>query len=207
MGDETRKNSIIKDIEDDYMLTIEEYYILYSFFVTYAMRNNQCNKSKNFKDYGWDNNLFNQKGLKSELQKVINLKDKNYFIFIDDVNKNASDYFGVLGLTYSKSKNYEGERGVLKSYNKIPKNGYLECFLCFLKHIRNCLAHGNYILKINSSGEKMIIFEDKNIKENDENKKMTARIIVKLESLLQIIYIIDKKGILAIENNKIAVAI
>ena len=94
--------------------------------------------------------------------------------------------------------------------------------MCLFDHIRNCLAHGRYILRINSNGEKMFIFEDKNpnSKENDKSKtdndihannsanaddntkidddinRYTARIVIKHDTIFKIISVIDKNNVL-----------
>lgn len=51
-----KENSILKGVVDEYNLSQEEYYLLYSFYVTYSMCGKQSEKKKQFVDYGWPRN-------------------------------------------------------------------------------------------------------------------------------------------------------
>ena len=48
-----KNNSILGDLHDDYHLSQEEFYKLYSFYVTFSMCGNQSAKKRTFMDYGW----------------------------------------------------------------------------------------------------------------------------------------------------------
>ncbi len=50
------RNSILYGLTDEYSLSKEEYYLLYSFFVTHSMCGTQSAKKKSFVDYGWGSN-------------------------------------------------------------------------------------------------------------------------------------------------------
>ena len=72
-----KKESIIYAYlnNEDYDLSIDEYYSLYSFFVTYSMGNNQSLKGKTLKDYS-----LNADNLKEQTSDFFNMENEN-FIF------------------------------------------------------------------------------------------------------------------------------
>ena len=49
-----KDQSILHNINDEYTLSAEEYYKLYSFYVTYSMCATQSMKKRYFSDYGWN---------------------------------------------------------------------------------------------------------------------------------------------------------
>ena len=71
----------------DYELSQEEYYQLYSFYVTYSLCENQSHRRRTFSDYGWQTEKIQLKNrsatdLGKALKSCINLSDSN-FIFND----------------------------------------------------------------------------------------------------------------------------
>lgn len=46
--------SILGNLHDEYQLSQEEYYKVYSFYVTYSMCGTQSAKKRSFISYGWD---------------------------------------------------------------------------------------------------------------------------------------------------------
>ena len=187
-----KNNSIVLSTSDNYKLLDREYILLYSFFVTYSMCGNQSSKKRTFKDYGWANeNLTENKKLYEKLNQLINLR-RQYFVFIDkDAPKNIlKDEFKKCNLTDRILSDYETERMVI--LKKGLKNNFLE--VCY--RIRNCFAHGNFLLK-KAGNTKMIVFQD-----NDRDN-VNARMVIKLKTLLNIVKEIDKNDILSISNQKL----
>lgn len=175
-----REESIVLNFDDDYELSQEEYYLLYSFFVTYSMCGNQSGKKKNFVDYGWQNINLKNSPLETELQKIINLKEKQ-FVFTD--KDNLKEEFKNNNLTDGKLSDYTTERCVIAKTNE--NNKYLKLFY----RVRDGLAHGKFYLK-KEQDEKIVIIQD------DNTHNVTARIVIKLQTLLNIIKIVDKNSIL-----------
>lgn len=220
-----KKQSILENPKeaDVFYLTKDEYLKLYLFFVTYSLDNKKSLMSKKYIDFGWKNNRFRQKGLKSSLKKILDLKDNAYFKFVEK-NTDISNSYQDMKLT-AKKIDYENEHGALKLINKKKGNSSeYDNYMCLFDHIRNCLAHGRYILRINSNGEKMFILEDKNPYYTEKNKKdkkpdsyvdvsnnantdsnteidgdinrYTARIVIKHDTIFKIISVIDKNNVL-----------
>ena len=90
-------------------------------------------------------------------------------------------------------KDFIREIGVMTN---CTDNHYYSLF----SHIRNCLAHGRFVLKKNKNKERILILEDKT---PGKGGKITARIIIKLNTIFKIISIIDKNDILKIKEKGI----
>lgn len=83
------EQSIIANLKDEYSLNIEEYALLYSFYVTYSLCGRQSAKKRTFKDYGWNNNTITitEKGKREStdigqaLAKIIDLNNATNFAF------------------------------------------------------------------------------------------------------------------------------
>ena len=69
-------------------------------------------------------------------------------------------------------------------------NKYLKLFY----RIRNGLAHGRFILKYSSDNQKMIIIQD------NDTYNVTARIVLKLSTLLSFVEQIDLNGLITNSN-------
>lgn len=63
--------SILHGLRDEYSLSREEHYILYSFYVEHSMYGDQSNRKRTFMDYGWDSNETTKNGAKEALCKVL----------------------------------------------------------------------------------------------------------------------------------------
>lgn len=186
----TRKNSIV-NTQDDYSLSEHEYYLLYSFFVTYSMCPNQSCKKKSFTEYGWKSeNIIekNENGEKSKtdlgnaLSKILDFNSNYLFL---SSNNHIRESFSKLNLSDGQLQDFDFERSVI---------GYTSCQNRYLKlfyRVRDALSHGNFALKYSTNNEKMVILED------HDTHGVTARIVIKLSTLLAFIDIIDKNGIIA----------
>lgn len=187
-----KANSILQG-GNEYELEQEEYYVLYNFFVTYSVCEDQSFQKRSFIDYGWNtNNIIcteNKKkkdtDLGKSLKKCLDLYRKE-FVFTEQ--DNLKILFLQNDLPDKVLPNYDTERVVI---GITRGNRYIKLFY----RIRNCLAHGNFVLKYSSNNEKMIVFQDKH------KGYVTARMILKLQTLINLINAIDKKRLIIKKGN------
>ena len=181
-------DSIIYGLSDEYQLNHEEYYVLYSFFVTYSLGDKQSKKGRKLSDYGWTGN-YSRNGLKKALRNSIDIFNNSYYSFADDDNSGADDFFKneCKRLNLDKNTNsiidFSTERAAISITS--GTNNYLRLFY----RIRDGFAHGQFVLKT-SDNNRMIIIQDQN------RSNVTARMILNLDNLVEIIRIIDKNNIL-----------
>lgn len=171
--------SILTCATDDYWLTQEEYYRIYSFYVTYSMCGRQSLKKRSFTDYGWESNLINGTALGVALNNVLNLNRNKNFIFTDqdDLKKRFSDLAFIDGTL----PNLDTERAVIGKTSE--PNNYLRLFY----RIRDAFAHGKYCLVYHpTTNEKMVVMEDNN------PHNFTARLVLKLETIIGFIDAVDR---------------
>lgn len=188
-----KENSIVHNSPDEYILSESEYCHLYKFFVTYSLCKSQSFKQRLITDYGWSSNSIVASGLKEELGRVLALDDNPMFVFTDKNDLRAQ--FECTNLLDGVPQELLQERAVVGRTNE--DNKYYKLF----HRIRNALAHGRYSLRINARGEKMVVMQD-----NDRDN-VTARLVLKLETLLEIIYIVDIDRLLSdeiIEEHQLA---
>jgi hypothetical protein len=178
-----KQASIIGTAPDEYDLTENEYYRLYSFFVTYSMCQSQSSKNRSFVDYGWPENNIQKPPLHNSLKAILDVTNNSFVVIKNNDDGNSmSTYFQSLDLPDGPVSNVEYERAVMVYIDRL--NMYMQLFY----RIRDALAHGNFSLRISKSNEKMIVMQD-----NDRNN-VTARIVLKLNTLLQLISVIDRNG-------------
>ncbi len=179
-----KEKSILANLTDEYDLTENEFYKLYSFFVTYSLSKKQSGKSRNFKDYGWSDNTLNatcdSNVLEDTLESIIDLSKKN-FVFTE--KNNLKEQFQNTNLSDGKLDDCDTERMVIAKTD--ANNKYLKLFY----RIRNCFAHGRFVLKYSSNLERMLIMQD-----NDRDN-VTGRIVISLSTLLNFVDEIDKTHI------------
>ena len=183
-----------KDEEEDF--TEDEYYILYNFFVTYSLANTQSFKKRELTYYGWKKTGISKSGVTSKIKNILNLYNNKNFIFIkskDYGNKLLNEAASLNLKRNNLDKDFIREIGVMTN---CTDNHYYSLF----SHIRNCLAHGRFVLKKNKNKERILILEDKT---PGKGGKITARIIIKLNTIFKIISIIDKNDILKIKEKGI----
>ncbi|MDE5737837.1 MAG: hypothetical protein K2H93_05665 [Oscillospiraceae bacterium] len=185
-------DSILYNLTDEYELSISEYFILYSFFVTYSCCGKQSGKKRTFKEYGWDKFARLNFGkieadktiyLKDNLNEIINLDDRTHFIFTTD-NDDVRQCFQQINLCDGQLSDIHTERAVITRTSESSR--YLKLFY----RIRDGFAHGKFVLKLNDDNEKMIIIQD------DDGHNVTGRIVIKLNTLIEMIKIIDKNNLL-----------
>lgn len=182
--------SILFNEEDEYSLSQIEYYKLYLFFVTYSMCGSQSMKKRSFIDYGWDSDSVEQKvdgkkcktDLGNALFDTFEL-DKKHFYFLSEKN-NLTELFNKCNLRDGLLTDYDTERAVIGKTN--GNNKYLKLFY----RIRDGFAHGKFVLKYSSEYEKMVIIQD------NDSRNVTARIVLKLTTLLNLIEVIDINGLI-----------
>lgn len=177
-----KDESIIRESPDEYTLNPQEYHRLYSFFVTYSMCGKQSEKKRTITDYGWDENNIVKSGLKAELEKVLKLDGSDAFCFkTDDDLKNA---FSEHDLNNGRLQDIDIERAVI---GLTP--GDSKYFKLFYR-IRDGLAHGSFSLRLDSKSNRVIVIQDQ------DHYNVKARIVMKLETLFQLIGKIDKKHLI-----------
>lgn len=182
--------SIVYGETDEYKLSQEEYYQLYSFFVTYSLCKHQSAKQRQYVDYGWpkfarkihEKTPNPQVYLKDCLTSVIDIDDKKHFVFTDE--DNLAECFEKLNLQDGRITDLLTERAVIAKTSENNK------FFKLFYRIRDGLAHGKFSLRLNENEEKVIVIQD-----NDRHN-VTARIVLKLQTLLDIIDAVDKNGLI-----------
>ena len=182
----TKAGSIIGHNPDDYSLTQNEYYRIYSFYVTYCMCENLSAKKKQFINYGWRSNNINgtdSTDLREALTDVLDLvKRKTKFVFTE--KDELEDLFTEYDLEDGALTDLDNERFVI---GKTPgDNKYLRLFY----RLRNGFAHGLFDLRYSSRNEKMVVIEDHN------SSNVNARIVLKLDTLIWFINAVDRRGII-----------
>ena len=169
-----REESILNVLEDQYELSEYEYNKLYKFFVTYSMCENQSNKKRTLEDYGWASTVKYSEITKA-LKKSIGFDIEN-FVFRDDGG--LKDVFEKNNLIINEVT-LDSERGVIGKTNE--KNQLLKLF----HRIRNIFSHGRFVMRL-SGEDRYVIMEDK------DSHNVTARIVIKLDTLTGIVDTIDK---------------
>ena len=151
----------------------------------YSMCGTQSLKKRSFIDYGWNNNAFeqivdhkkNRTAIGNALYSALDFNTSNYFFLTDKGNLAA--LFSKCNLSDGHLSDYDTERAVIGLTNE--SNKYLKYFY----RVRDGFAHGKFVLKYSSNNEKMIIIQD------DDKNNVTARIVVKLSTLLNLIDVVD----------------
>lgn len=169
-----REESIINGLEDQYELSEQEYNKLYKFFVTYSMCENQSDKKRTLEDYGWASTV-NYSEITGVLKERIGFDIEN-FVFRDDGCLRAvfrENNLIINGVTL------DSERGVIGK--TVGQNKLLKLF----HRIRNIFSHGRFAMRL-SGEDRYIIMEDK------DSHNVTARIVIKLDTLMGIVDTIDK---------------
>lgn len=187
IGEQTYKykkaDSILQG-KSDYILGQTEYYLLYNFFVTHSVCKNQSFQKRNFIDYGWTtNSIIHQNKAATELGKVFEECVK-FNITVFNGKYSIRDLFNQNNLIDGILNDYDTERAVLKKTDE--NNQYIKLF----HHVRNCLAHGKFLLKYSSNKEKMVVFQD------DDTHNVTARMVLKLQTLIELIFAVDKNKLI-----------
>ena len=186
MGKQTYQYIVAKSIlgsnPDEYSLTEHEYYQMYSFYVTYSMCGTQSAKKRSFVDYGWASESIKNTILGTTLTRVLNLNRNPEFIFTE--KDDLSLQFASHNLLDGYLSNVDYERAVIAKTD--AQNNYLKLFY----RIRDGFAHGKFKLRYSKSGEKMVIIQD------DNQHNMTARIVIKLNTLLKFVNSIDVNRII-----------
>lgn len=169
--------SILGNFHDEYQLTQEEYYKIYSFYVTYSMCGSQSAKKRSFTFYGWECENVKSTALGEALTSVLNLNRCPSFVFTN--RDDLAAQFAALDLADGELENVDSERAVIGKTSE--NNNFLRLFY----RVRDGFAHGKYLLRFSSTGEKMVIIQD------DDRHNVTARIVLKLSTLLEFIEVID----------------
>ena len=171
-----KNHSILGTNIDEYMLTKEEYYRIYSFYVTYSLCKRLSFKKRTFLDYGWGDEGIKGTELGKCLTSVLTLS-RDRFVFTED--DDLKERFEDCSLEDGELQNVSYERFVIGKTSE--DNNYLRLF----HRIRNGLAHGKFKLRYSEKGEKMMVIQD------DDCHNVTARIVLKLSTIMKFIEAID----------------
>lgn len=175
-------DSILGTVPDEYTLSENEYYRIHSFFVTYSMCGTQSAKKRTFSDYGWNGECVKNTLLGNTLKGVLNLNRNPEFVFSE--KDDLAVQFATLNLPDGMVVDVDKERAVIGK--TIGANNHLKLFY----RIRDGFAHGKFKLRLSSSGTKMVIIQD------DNQYNVTARIVIKLDTLLNYVNAIDINGLI-----------
>lgn len=175
-------NSILNDNRNEKRLDFSVEYLIFKFFVLNTPCIKASRRSKSLEHYGWKGKINDQNGLQENLSSIINL-NSHEFIFTDKNDLNAR--FEENDLVDNRLKNIDIERCVIGKTLESNK------LLKLLRHIRNSLAHGKYIVVNNSQDVMTIVMQD------DDQRNVTARIVLRISTLIGIIKIIDKNNLLS----------
>lgn len=176
-----KEKSLLFNVHNDFELSTEEYVLIHTFYLTYTLVSSASDLSISYIGYGWKSNSYISNGAKNEICKFIDLDNESVFMVASEEN-NLKDIYSELKLNDNEN-DFSFERVALcnsKGSNRFEK---------FLILIRNCLAHGAYRLKY-YNGAKMVIMQDQ------KDRNVTGRAIIKLSTLLDIAKAIDKNGLL-----------
>ena len=138
------------------------------------MCENQSDKKRTLEDYGWASTV-NYSEITGVLKERIGFDIEN-FVFRDDGCLRAvfrENNLIINGVTL------DSERGVIGK--TVGQNKLLKLF----HRIRNIFSHGRFAMRL-SGEDRYIIMEDK------DSHNVTARIVIKLDTLMGIVDTIDK---------------
>lgn len=168
-------NSILNDDRDEISLDFRTEYLLFKFFIVNTPCDDISRRGISFENYGWLGKINKKNGLQQSLKPIFDLDLKRYIF--TDIN-NLTEKFKENDLVDCKLKNIDLERCVIGKTlgNKLQK---------FCRHIRNCFSHGKYIVVLNSINELTLVMQD------DNRYNVTARIVIKVSTLVEMIKIID----------------
>ena len=168
-----KSDSILNDMKSDYSLSDNEYRIIHSFYLQLFSQDTQ----NRLKQFGWNQISLEGNRITEKLKQVLDLS-KEQFVFTD--KDDLSEQFQKKQLYDGQLTDWNEERFVIGKTRETNK--YFKLF----RHIRNCLAHCNYALRLAKGGTKMIIMQD-----HDEYN-VTARIVLRQDTIERLIGCIVK---------------
>lgn len=172
--------SILNGYSDTLRLDDDAYGQLASFYVLRTPCEGLTNQSVSFSDYGWIGDI-RRNGLGELLDEMKITHDGTYFL-----PSRAPD-----GIPASSSERYLGQLFCRANLGDGPLNDWLteravaratsgaNTWLRLFRHVRNCLAHGRFVcLSAGDSLGPVLVMED------EDRSSYTARIVLRLETLL-----------------------
>ncbi len=174
--------SILGNLQDEYSLSEHEYYRIYSFYVTYSMCGTQSAKKRAFTDYGWATESVKNTALGNALTSELSLNRNSDFIFTD--KDDLATQFANHNFPDGLLADVDMERAVIGRTS--GSNNHLKLFY----RIRDGFAHGKFKLRLSTSNEKMVVIQD------DNGHNVTARIVLKLSTILGFIDAVDINGLI-----------
>lgn len=180
-----KNKSILIDSRPEVVLDRKVEYLLLKFFVVNTPCETTSRRAISLKEYGWKENYNSIYGLQKRLDAIIDFNSGNY-IFTDE--DDLLDRFEENKLMDNMLDDIITERFVIGKTLESNK------LLKLLRHIRNCFAHGKYIVVENSINQNVIIMQD------DNTYNVTARIVIKVDTLVGLIKIIDRNNTIGWEE-------
>lgn len=171
----TKKNSIIETPSFPSVdLTESEMALLFKFYIVEPPITRQSSKSVTLAERGWVGG-FEKSGLKTKLDAICNLSDVICEPSSEAGAESLAELFSKRDLLDGPVGNLSEERAV------ITGKGESNSFLRLLRHIRNCFAHGNFLLQMNADEDEVFVMEDR---ETGKNPNVTARMVLKKETII-----------------------
>ncbi|MBM7560904.1 hypothetical protein [Fusibacter tunisiensis] len=180
-----KNKSILIDSRPEVVLDRKVEYLLLKFFVVNTPCETTSRRAISLKEYGWKEKYNSKYGLQKRLDAIIDFNSGNY-IFTDE--DDLLDRFEENKLMDNMLEDIIAERFVI---GKTPGSNNL---LKLLRHIRNCFAHGKYLVVNNSIDQHMMIMQD------DDTHNVTARIVIKVDTLIGLIKTIDRNNTIGWEE-------
>ncbi|MGN0562398.1 MAG: hypothetical protein ACI4K6_06285 [Candidatus Fimenecus sp.] len=149
------------------------------FFVFHSPCPNLSARGKSLHEYGWNNPWKNPYWLNKQLCQV---SSSQKLVFSSKTVKDIDSVLAEADLLHNFPHNFERERICIYD-NKSNQ------FMSIFYHIRNALAHGRLNMK-DIHGSCIFVFED--VKKRGNELFVTARMIIKKETLLKWIDIIEQ---------------
>ena len=121
--------------------------------------------------------------MKDALTQIIDLDDQNYFVFTND-GDDICQCFVEINLSDGRLNDFDTERCVC------TRNSERNRFLNLFYRVRDGFAHGKFLLKYGANNCKVVVIQD------DDSHSVTARIVIKLDTLLRIVDVVDRDNII-----------
>lgn len=149
---------------------------LYRYFVLETPSGDLSDQSVSFADRGWEKGLSG--ALKNAMNNVLDIDDPNDFLFTTS-GESLKTEFRNYKLETPPLNDLARERGVI-GVTPSEKTNYGKLF----RHIRNCLAHGNFKLIRVDDCSPVFVFEDRERRgESGGSPNVTARFLLKSTTL------------------------
>lgn len=169
-----KHQSILEDYDNQIELDDNDFNSLYRFYVLNAPYPKHSFQGRSFPDYGWTGSI-SQNGLGKALDSALSENSGLFYLPGKDTGVKLASLFQQAGLHDGLLSDIDRERAAITLNTKKGTNNYLRLF----RHVRNCFAHGRFILvstELNPDG--VFVMEDR------DSYNITARIVLRKRTLL-----------------------